>query len=112
MQMRLSASALNNGNMVMEKEAALASKLARTYAMQLERLEAMRGRRRTAKQSITVRKELHQHVHYHDARGGADLREHPHEPRTTAIGQCATLPSPQPCGEVVPIASGARKACV
>lgn len=44
--------------------AATAGKLARTFTLQLETLQSMRGRKRTTRQSITVRKELHQHVHY------------------------------------------------
>ena len=58
--------------MVLERDAALASKLARTFAMQCEAMQALKGKPRTAKQSIHVHKETHHHVHQHDAGGGAE----------------------------------------
>ena len=72
MIMRLSAQALNRGYSVNGGGAALASKLSRTFAMQCETMQALKGKTRTAKQSIHVTKETHQHVHYHDERGGQD----------------------------------------
>lgn len=112
MQMRLSAQALNGGGMIMERDAALASKLARTYAAQMETLQTLRGGRKTARQKITVRKESHQHVHYHDHRG-EEGNEGPAHGRT--IDQPAktpdarkTLPGPDKGGDVVPLSRAKR----
>lgn len=85
------------------RTAATAAKLARTFTLQLEALQNLRGRRRTARQSITVRKELHQHVHYH--RGEGESGGQPHEPPATIIDECAALPSPQPGGQSLPLPS-------
>jgi hypothetical protein len=80
MQMRMSAQALNRGCGVLQQDAAIASKLARTYVMQLEAMAKLQGRQKTSRQSIKVRKELHQHVHYHDHRGDEESDGQPHEP--------------------------------
>lgn len=101
MQMRLSAAALNNGGMVMEKDAALASKMARTFTMQLETFAAIRGRGRTVKQSIKVVKESHQHVHYHDNRGGKGNERQVHDSDGGPPAEITALPSPEQGGQVV-----------
>ncbi|WP_324741598.1 hypothetical protein U8326_00030 [Tsuneonella sp. CC-YZS046] len=108
MQMRLSAQALNNGGMIMEKDAALAGKLARTYAIQMDALLSLRGQRRTVKQAISVKKELHQHVHYH--RGGGENSEQPQGAGAFEPAECATLQSSKPTEKVVrlPRRSGPR----
>ena len=108
--MRLAAQALNRGGMVMDREAALVGKLARTYAMQMDQLQAMRGKRRTSRQSIKVSKELHQHVHYHDARGCGETGSQAHGTPTSLPARCAALPSPKSGGEVVRLPSGKGKA--
>ncbi len=92
------------------RTAAAAGKLARTFTLQMERLQSLRGGKRTVRQSIKVTKELHQHVHYHrgdDGNGGQ-----PHEPRTAATAQRAALPRPDKGGDIVPIASRKRAAKV
>lgn len=94
------------------KMSAATGKLARTFTMQLDAMRSLKGKTRATRQTIRVTKELHQHVHYHDTRGGGAIDAQPHEPRAVATAQCATLPSPEPAGTVVPIASGARKARV
>lgn len=88
--------------------AATAGKLARTFAMQIEALQSLRGKKRTTRQSITVRKELHQHVHYHREDGESDVQ--PHERRAEVIDQCAALPSPEPGGEALQVSGRKRKA--
>lgn len=111
LQMRLSAQALNQyGHGVIGQDAALAGKLARTFAMQLETLAKLRGMQKASRQTIRVRKELHQHVHYHDHRGDTEIDGQPHEPGADAIAQRAALPSPKPGGEAVLRASRRRKA--
>jgi hypothetical protein len=109
MQMRLSAQALNRGHAILERDAALAGKLARTYVMQLEALAKLRGKQKTTRQSIRVRKELVQHVHYHDHRGADENGGQPHARTAAIVDQCAALPSPNASGEVVPITSRRRK---
>lgn len=101
MQMRLSAAALNNGGMVMDRDAALASKLARTFTMQLDTLDRIRGKRRTAKQSIKVTKESHQHVHYYAHGGAGETNGQVHDADARPTAQCNALPSPEQSGQVV-----------
>ena len=79
------------------RTAATAAKLARAFTEQLEALKRLRQRGQTTKQSITVRKELHQHIHYHRGEGESD--EQPHERGKAPADQCAALPSPEPGGE-------------
>ena len=83
--------------------ASTAGKLARTFAMQMAELRAGRTRKQTVRQSIKVRKELHQHVHYHDDRGGRENDGQPHGRAARAVDQCTALPSPQPGRESVPV---------
>ena len=85
------------------RTAAAAAKLARTFTMQLEALQSLRGRKPTARQSIRVRKELHQHVHYH--RGEGENERQPHGPPAESNDGRAALPSPQPGGDAVPLPS-------
>ena len=92
--------------------AAVAAKLARTFVMQTQALQALRGRSKTVRQSIKVTKELHQHVHYHDDRGGSGTDRQPHGRTAPVVDQCAALPSPEPSGEAVPVPSRKGKARV
>ena len=89
------------------RTAAVAGKLARTFTLQLEALQSLRGRKRTAHQSIRVRKETHQHVHYH--RGEGQSEGQPHGPPATIVDQCATLPGPEPGGETLSLPCGERQ---
>ena len=90
------------------KTAAVAGKLARTFAMQLETLQRLRGKQKTTRQSIRVKKELHQHVHYH--RGDAGTDGQPQATRARKPEELPALPSTDESGEVVPLASRRRKA--
>ena len=113
MQMRLSARALSGGALIYEKEAALAGKLARTYAMQLEALRSLRGGKRPTRQTIIVKKESSQHVHYHRHGGAGESGGECHA--TDGAGQPAAvpaLPSPDEARRVVPITSRSRKGAV
>ena len=83
--------------------AATAGKLARTFAMQMAELRANRTRKSATRQSIKVRKELHQHVHYHDDRGSTERGRQPHGRAARAVDKCTAVPSPQPGGESVPL---------
>lgn len=106
--MRLAKQALNSGGIVMDCDAALMGKLARTYAQQMETLRGMQGKRRTTRQSIKVKKELHQHVHYHHTGGDAGNRGQSHGAPASEPSERSALPSPQSGGEVVRLASRAR----
>ncbi len=99
--MRLAKQAFNSGGMVMDRDAALTGKLARTYVQQIEALQALKGRRRTTRQSIKVSKELHQHVHYHDARGGRETSSQAHGKPAGIPAQCPALPGPEQGGQVL-----------
>lgn len=99
MMMRLSAQALNGGGSIYEADAALASKLARTFTMQCEAMMALKGKSRVAHQSIHVTKE--QHVHYHDERGvgNSGLQSHEH---AAATGVSEAMWGEEPGGEPLP----------
>lgn len=83
------------------RTAAVAGKLARTFTLQLESLQSLRGRKRTAHQSIKVRKELHQHVHFHRGEAGSDGQAQ--GPLAATVDQCAALRSPEPGWVAVPL---------
>ena len=101
MQMKCSARAIRFEHD--DKTAAVAAKLARTFVMQTQALQALRGRSKTARQSIKVTKELHQHVHYH--RGDIETDGQPQATRAGQPEKLPTLPSPNEGGKVVPLAS-------
>jgi len=84
-----------------------AAKLANAFAQQAETMLALKGRRRSSRQSIKVTKELHQHVHYHDHRGGKKNRGRPHEceddETAGAVRERTALPSANTGGNIVPL---------
>lgn len=83
------------------------AKLAKAYAMQTDAMQGMKGKRRTTRQTITVKKELHQSVHYHDHRRGKQNDRRPHEPTdgtaTEITDQRATVRGQDAGGVVVPL---------
>jgi len=84
------------------------AKLARTSAAQAEAMMAIKGKRRTSTQAITVTHEKHIHHHQHvHVEGGASINEsQPYDAmdgRPVENGRCATLLGPDPRGIVVPI---------
>lgn len=116
MQMKCSARALKYENDT--QTAAVAGKLARTFTLQIESLQSLQGKKRTARQSIKVQKETHHHQHMHWHREGAESEGRPQateggelrHARTCEPEERPSLPSPDEGGEVVPITSRARKA--
>ncbi|WP_157696563.1 hypothetical protein [Porphyrobacter sp. CACIAM 03H1] len=117
LMMKLSAQGLNRGHTVYHHDAALASKLARTFAIQCDAMQALKGKSRTANQSIHVHKETHQHVHHHG--GGAEFGRQSHGPaesgRTIEASEAVwseeprrdALPSPRREGqEPMPVPRG------
>jgi|GEM_PF-1153131 len=108
MQMRMSAQALKNGAWIDHRDAAIAGKLARTFAMQMDTLARLQGKRQTARQTIRVKKELHQHVHYHDHRGAGERDGQSHARDAAAPDERAALPSENKGGDVVPISRRSR----
>lgn len=111
MTMKLSEQALNRGNTVYERDAAIASKLARTFAMQCETMQALKGQSRVARQSIHVTRESHQHIHYHE--GGRENDGQAHESRARDPESSDTLSGDgQIDGEAVQGTSRDRQACL
>jgi hypothetical protein len=116
MTMRVSAQALKLGD---PRSASVAGKLARTYAIQLDTLNRIRGMGRSSRQRITVRheKHVHTHQHVHLEGGGSDLRGQPHEarkgssvdkPRACELEGRGALRSSDTTGNVVPLPGDAR----
>lgn len=85
------------------RTAATAARLAKTFTGQLEILQSMRGEKPETHQTITVKKELHQHVHYH--RGEEKSDGQPHERTATVVDQRPALPGSQSSGESLPLSS-------
>jgi hypothetical protein len=90
--------------------AGVAAKLARTFVMQMQALQALRGRSKHVRQSIKVTKELHQHVHYH--RGDIRTSGQPQATPAAQSRELHSLPSPDEAREVVPVTSRRGKAGV
>jgi len=83
MQMKLSAAALRH-SWPEPRICAIAGKLARTYAMQLEIMAKLKGK--GSRQRITVRKDCkHEHKHIHLHQGGTENGNQPHEPRGSRL---------------------------
>lgn len=101
MTMKLAARALEFDHDA--RTAGVAAKLARTYTMQMEVLRANRTKRTTARQSIKVRKETHQHIHYH--RGDDERQRQAHGPADRAIDAIPALPSSDASGRIVSLPS-------
>lgn len=91
------------------RTAVAAGKLARTFTQQIETLQALRGKRRTIRQSIKVSKELHQHVHYHR---DEENDGQPHAPGASPTAQRPALPGPDEERKPLPRPSRKRKAGV
>ena len=100
------------------RQAAVLSKLARTFAGQTETLQNLQGRRRKGSQTIKVKKEISYHVHQHryDHGGSADFNGRPHERGDATSAEiaagCPALPSPDPQGNVVPLPRSKGKGAV
>ena len=112
LMMKLSAQGLNRGHTVYHHDAALASKLARTFAIQCDAMQALKGKSRVAHQSIHVTKE--QHVHYHDNRGGGQSGSQSHGPAEPGrtIEASETVWSEEPCRQSLPSPSRAGEGAV
>ena len=94
--------------------AAVASKLARTFAMQTDALAKLRGRK-TSRQKITVSYEKHEHQHVHVHRGEEENGSQPQaamEGRLVGNGGSRPLPSPDTAEGLVPIAGSEGNAGV
>lgn len=115
MQMKASAAALQ-GLSIDTRTAAIAGKLARTYAMLMDTLNRVRGKGRSTKQKIDVthEKHIHHHRHLHVEGGAAELGGQACEPSKTDLegrrrsaprehSGSPSLPSPHAAGVVVPM---------
>jgi hypothetical protein len=99
MQMKLSAQALQH-SYPDPRTCAIAGKLARTYATQLEMIAKLRGK--GSRQRITVRKySRHEHKHIHLHQGGDENGDQPHEPRGTRPQKIRAAIEPSSCSTVL-----------
>tara|TARA_B100000378_G_scaffold272911_1_gene265064 strand:- start:4661 stop:5467 length:807 start_codon:yes stop_codon:yes gene_type:complete len=89
------------------------AKLVRANGSLIETMAAVKGRRRSTTQKITVThdKHVHQHQHIH-MEGGAPANDRQAqtamEPRPEKNERCSALPSPDEAGVVVPISGSER----
>ena len=93
------------------RSCAIAGKLARTYALQLETMAKLKGR--GSRQRITVRKySQHEHKHIHLHQEAGENGNQPHGPRgareeeikaSLEPPQCCSLPGDDPTSHGVPI---------
>jgi hypothetical protein len=109
MTMGLGAQAINHRGMVMERDAALAGKLASRFGSLMEIYQGLRGKRRSTRQTITVQKELHQSVHYHDHRGAKNADGQSHASPTEQPPQLPQVLCDNSGGQVVRLPSRSRK---
>ncbi len=118
MTMKLSAKALTG--QITAQDAAVASKLAKTFATQIDTLSRLQGRRPSTKQTITVRqqKHVHLHQHVHVTGGGSEIGSQAFEPSVDRDSgennsgaprveheRCPALPGKDATGVVVPMSS-------
>jgi len=82
------------------------AKLAQASAVQFAALATLQGKRRTTRQSITVRheKHVHHHQHVHVQRGSPENDSQAHAPYGTTE-QFSALPGQDETGSVVPLPS-------
>jgi hypothetical protein len=106
MQMKLSAMVIESPYDL--KTAMVAGKLARTFAGQIETMQGLKGKRRAVKQTITVRKETHQHVHYHHDRGAGESGRQPHAPERPGSAHVSAMQREDESGRVVRLPSRPR----
>jgi hypothetical protein len=112
MTMKVASEALRNG-WTDARNAAIAGKLARTFAMQTDALARLRGR--VGKQVIRVRYERHDHRHVHMEGGGENgTQGHARaEPATSlAADAIPALPCSDTEGEALPGAGSEREAAL
>jgi hypothetical protein len=116
MVMGVSARALQTYACADPRMAAVAAKLARTFAIQNETLFKLRGRR-TSRQSISVshEKHVHQHHHVHVHRGEEENGGQPHAPMDSRIVgdvRSGALPRSDAASAAVPVASCEGEGCL
>lgn len=86
------------------RTAASFAKLAKAFAAQTEAMQGLKGRKRTARQSIKVSRESHHHQHIHVHRGAGENEGQPHErtdATTAETDDCRSLVRSQDAGGVV-----------
>ena len=105
MQMKLSAQALKH-SYPDPRTCAIAGKLARTYATQLETMAKLKGK--GSRQRITVRKySQHEHKHIHIHQGDGENGNQPHGPRGTREREIKAAREPS-VGAALPCPNKAR----
>ena len=110
MQMKVSSQALKGWPE--PRTCAIAGKLARTYAMQLETMAKLKGS--GSRQRITVRKySQHEHKHIHLHQGGSENGNQPHTPTAAKESEnCTSLPCPNAPRHALPMSSSEGKSAV
>lgn len=113
--MKAGEAALSRGGMDL-RTAAILGKLARTFVMQMERMERSKGRKTTS-QSIKVRheKHVHQHQHVHVHRGEEESGGQPYatmEGRIVSNGGSGALPGSNTANGALPVSSSEGQASV
>ncbi|MDK2756428.1 MAG: hypothetical protein KYX66_06805 [Blastomonas fulva] len=89
------------------RSAMTVAKLCNAFSGQVEAMQTLKGKRRTARQSITVKKEVSYHAHQHDHRGGCNTCDLPHGRKdsnaATIDDPSHTVRSKDTGGNVVPL---------
>lgn len=103
--MKIAAQAIRNPYDT--RSAMTAAKLANAFSGQVEAMQSLKGRRRTARQTIKVTKEVSIHAHHYDYRGAGERGNRPHgrkDSNAAAIDDQSTLVrSENQSGNVVPM---------
>ncbi len=81
------------------------ARLVQASAVQFAALSALQGKRRSTRQSITVRheKHVHHHQHVHVKRGSSKNDSQAHTPDDGTVEQFSALPGQDETGRVVPL---------
>lgn len=89
------------------RSAMTVAKLANAFSGQVEAMQSLKGRRRTARQSIKVTKEVSYHAHHHDHRGDSHEHDLPHGRKDSNAAQIddpgQTVRGKDSRGNVVPL---------
>lgn len=91
------------------RSAITVAKLANAFSGQVDAMQNLKGKRRTVRQSIKVKKETSYHVHKHHHGGAVGNGRQSHEPRDGDAAEIVDQRSPLRCADegrkIVPLAS-------
>ncbi len=107
------AAGISSYSMGDARTAATIARCTKAYAEGMLALQKLQGKARKSKQTITVETHHHHHQHIHYETGGSPINGGQAQgTERGAIVQCATLPSPDEAGHLLPGRSHAGKACL